>query len=39
MNGQFNSLFEFNMEFELIEVDDYGVRYGNFCHYHLLITH
>ena len=30
MKGQFDSIFEFNMEFELIEVDRDGVRFGIF---------
>jgi hypothetical protein len=33
MKGQFNSIFEFNMELELIEVDRNGVRFGMFRHF------
>ena len=32
MKGQLNSLFEVNMEPELIQVDCYGVVFGIFCH-------
>ncbi len=28
MKSQFNSVFEFNMEFELVEVDGDGMRSG-----------
>ena len=28
MKGQFNPIFEFNVEFELIQVDCNGVRFG-----------
>ena len=33
MKGQFNSIFEFNMELELIEVDCDGMRFGAFSHF------
>ena len=30
VKGQFNSIFEFNVELELIEVDGNGARFGIF---------
>ncbi len=33
MKGQFNSVFEFNVELELIEVNGDGVRSGIFRHF------
>ena len=33
VKGQFNSVFEFNMEFELIEVNGDGVRFGISRHF------
>ena len=33
VKGQFNSVFESNMELELIEVDGDGVRFGIFRHF------
>ena len=38
MKGQFNFVFEFNMELELIEIDCDGMRFGSFPpFFHLLI--
>jgi hypothetical protein len=33
VKGQFNSIFEFNMKLELIEVDCDGVRFAIFRHF------
>jgi len=33
MKGQFNPVLEFNMELELIEVNDDGMRVGIFRHF------
>jgi hypothetical protein len=33
MKGQFNSIFELNMELELIEIDCDGVSFGVFGHF------